>query len=129
MDFEVMNLEFFIISFLVCGSIISGILLVIFGQLTVRKLRKNPDMKHVLGMELISGWDILNVAQALAIPKSWMKKLENSSLSFLYANSESIRNHTNRLDRVLGLLLYWSVMATGIGGLTFLLAINLGLIA
>lgn len=123
-----MNLEFLIMSFLVCGSIVSGILLVTFGQLTVRKLRKIPNMKHVLGIEFISGWDILNVAQALAIPKAWMKKLENGSLSFLYANSEIIRNHTTLLDRILGFLLYWSVMATGIGGLVFLLAIKLDLI-
>lgn len=50
------------------------ILYVLFGQLTVRKLRKNPNTKDLLGVEYVSGWDIINVAQAFAFPRSWTKK-------------------------------------------------------
>ena len=51
------------------------IMFVLFGQITVRKLRKNPELQHALGLELVSGWDIINVAQALAMPKAAMNKL------------------------------------------------------
>ena len=50
----------FVMGFVAC------ILFVIFGQVTVRKLRKNPETKHELGLEFAGGWDILNVAQALS---------------------------------------------------------------
>ena len=83
------------------------IFFVLFGQITVRRLRKNEETKHALGIEFASGWDIINVAQALSIPRSWAKKLETSSLSALYANSEILKQHTNRFDRFLGQLLFF----------------------
>ncbi len=86
---------------------------VIFGQVTVRKLRKNPKTKDALGSELASGWDILNVAKAMALPISWSKKLENSPLSFMYANSNVVLKHTNKLDRFLGILFFWLWLVSG----------------
>src|SRR5690554_7095703 len=76
------------------GIFIASILYVLFGQITVKKLRKNPETKDALGFEFISGWDVLNAAQALAFPKSWMKKLESSSLSAMYRSEE----HTSELQ-------------------------------
>ena len=62
-----------------CGiGFISVILFLLFGQITVRKLRKNPATKHELGTELVSGWDIVNAAQALAVPESIIRKFKNS---------------------------------------------------
>ena len=49
---------------------VTCILYVLFGQITVRKLRNNPKTKDALGLEYASGWDIINVAQALAFPRS-----------------------------------------------------------
>lgn len=49
--------------------VITGILYVLFGQVTVRKLRKNTETKDYLGLELSSGWDILNVASAICRPR------------------------------------------------------------
>jgi len=46
---------------------------IILGQITVRKLRKNPKTKNELGVEFVSGWDILNVAGALAMPR-WINR-------------------------------------------------------
>jgi len=43
-------------------TFIAGFLFVLFGQITVRKLRKNPATKNELGVEFLSGWDIINVA-------------------------------------------------------------------
>jgi len=89
------------------GIFIASILYVLFGQITVKKLRKNPETKDALGFEFISGWDVLNAAQALAFPKSWMKKLESSSLSAMYAKSELLRKHTTALDNILAISFYW----------------------
>ncbi len=83
------------------------IFFVIFGQFTVRRLRKNEETKHALGVEFLSGWDIINVAQTLSIPRSWSKKLESSPLSFLNAQSEILFKHTSRVDRFLAGLFYW----------------------
>lgn len=93
---------------------IACILYVLFGQTTVRKLRKNPETKDALGLEYVSGWDIINVAQALALPKSWSKKLEHGKLSFLYANVSVIHSHTTKFGRFLGALFYWLLMVSGL---------------
>ncbi len=97
------------------------IMCVVFGQVTVRKLRKNPETKEALGMEFVSGWDILNVAQALSTPRSWSKKLENTPLNFLYADSSLLFKHTNRFDRFLAIV-FWVPFATS-GSLCIILMI------
>lgn len=86
------------------------ILFVIFGQVTVRRLRKNPATKNELGIEFASGWDIFNVAGALALPKWLNRKLRNTPLSSLYADAELLDKHTNAFDKILARLFYflWS---------------------
>lgn len=91
---------------------LSLFLYVLFGQITVRKLRKNPKTKSELGLEFASGWDILNVAQALAMPKKIQKVLEKGQLAFLSANSEIISQHTNRFDKALAIIFYWMFMGS-----------------
>jgi len=85
---------------------IALIFLVIFGQVTVRKLRKNPETKDKLGMEFVSGWDIFNVASALALPRWLNRKFRNSPLAFLNANAEALDKHTNIFDRVLATIFF-----------------------
>ena len=92
------------------GVFLAMILFVLFGQITVRKLRKNPNTKDVLGGELIGGWDIINVATALSLPRFVTCKMENSKLSYMYANSAILIENTNKLDRVLAFAFYWSFM-------------------
>ena len=77
---------------------IACILFVVFGQVTVRKLRKNPAVKDDLGFEFASGWDIINVAHALSMPLWLSDKLQEGSLSFLEANARSIKKHINQFD-------------------------------
>ena len=103
---------------------IALILYVVFGQVTVRKLRKNPETKESLGIEFASGWDILNVAQALALPKSWSRKLESSHLSGLYAKSELLRKNTTLFDRILARIFWYSYVISGTG-LILMLILNL----
>jgi len=91
---------------------ISCILFVIFGQVTVRKLRKNPETKYELGIEFLSGWDIFNVAQALSLPKSVMQKIRSNPQggSVIFANYELLYEHTTVFDRLLARLFCWSWM-------------------
>jgi len=86
---------------------IALIIFVIFGQVSVRKLRKNPKTKDELGIEFVSGWDILNVAGALAMPRWLNRKLRNTPLSNLYADADILDKHTNTFDRILATLFYW----------------------
>ena len=103
--------------------LLSLILYVVFGQVTVRRLRKNPVTKEALGVEFASGWDIINVAQALSIPRSLSRKLENSPLSVLYAKSECLRRNTTRFDKVLAATFYWLFTLSG-GVMITLVALN-----
>jgi ABC-type bacteriocin/lantibiotic exporter with double-glycine peptidase domain len=101
---------------------------VIFGQVTVRKLRKNPETKNALGLEYVSGWDIINVAQALSLPRSWTRKLEKSPLSAIYASTDVLLAHTTVLDRTLGAIFYWLLMGAGLTGALLVLLNSLGYI-
>lgn len=114
---------------LILSTILTGILFVLFGQISVRKLRKNPKTREALGLEYVSGWDIINAAQALAFPISWSRKLEGSRLSFIYANSKLLQENTNRLDRFLGAVFYWLMMVTGLSGALLVLLESMGVLA
>ncbi len=91
------------------AAFIGCILFVIFGQITVRKLRKNPETRHELGIEFASGWDITNVAQALSLPKFLQKRVKNQAL---HASPEILYKHTTVFDRVLARMFYWLWMSS-----------------
>lgn len=82
--------------------LLAAILSVAFGQITVRKLRKNPTTKDVLGFEFVSGWDILNVAGSLSTPKWLREKFAASPLSHLTANYQALYENTSKFDRIFG---------------------------
>ncbi|WDE04252.1 hypothetical protein SG34_023375 [Thalassomonas viridans] len=103
------------------------VLYIVFGQVTVRKLRKNPKTKAVMGIEYASGWDIINVAQALALPRSWSRKLKKSPLSYLYANSELLFENTTKFDQVLAAVFFWLLTLSGLAAALLLLLNTLGL--
>ncbi|WDE03354.1 hypothetical protein SG34_018360 [Thalassomonas viridans] len=104
----------FTLGILLCGLLVSMILFVLFGQITVKKLRKNPATKLELGMEFASGWDILNVAQSLALPLKLVRKFRESPLSFLSSNPDLLIQHTSKFDRILAFVFYWTYMVTSI---------------
>ncbi len=116
-----MNINVLLVSIIIGMTLITMILYVLFGQVTVRKLRKNLKTKDILGVEFASGWDIINVAQARSIPKSWAQKLEGSSISFLYAKSDILLEHTTKFDRILGITFYITMYVTGIFIITVVL--------
>ncbi len=95
----------------VAVAFFSAILFVIFGQVTVRKLRKNPATKHALGVEFASGWDIFNVAEALTLPKAFMRKMKRNAISMglgpgFEVDLEILYKHTTVFDRVLARIFY-----------------------
>jgi len=96
-------------------AFLAAIFFVIFGQVTVRRLRKNPKTKNELGVEFVSGWDIINVAKALAMPRWLNRKFRSSQLSFLHADPDLIDRHTNGLDRVLATIFYVLLNVSGFG--------------
>ncbi len=96
------------------AGFIAWILFVIFGQVTVRKLKKNPETKHELGIEFVSGWDILNVAQALTLPKSVAQKIRRNSIGF-EADPDLLYKHTTVFDRVLARVFYMLFAFSGFG--------------
>ncbi|WDE07526.1 hypothetical protein SG34_011955 [Thalassomonas viridans] len=100
--------------FLIFFLLLTMILFVLFGQITVRKLRKDPKTKHELGMEFASGWDIINVAQSLALPRSLVRKFRTTPLSFMSANPDLLIQHTTKFDRILAFIFYWTYIVTGI---------------
>ena len=110
----------FLFMFLAC------ILYVAFGQITVRKLRKNPKTKDQLGIEFASGWDILNVAQVFAFPRAWSRKLEKSPLSSMHANTQVLVENTSKFDRCLGAVFYWLFMTSAVFGALLVLLNSLG---
>ncbi len=45
-----------IVGIIIILTFITCILFVLFGQITVRKLRKNPETKNHLGVQFVHGW-------------------------------------------------------------------------
>ena len=106
--------------------LIAAILFVIFGQITVRKLRKNPKTKRELGVEFASGLDILNVAQALSLPKGIAQKIKHNSTSVglgLEADPDILYKHTTVFDRLLARIFYWLWMSSAFA-LIILMVLN-----
>lgn len=103
-----------LLGFVAIFVFIACILYVVFGQVTVRKLRKNSKTKDALGLECVSGWDIINVAQVFAFPRSWVSKVENSKFSFMYANATVLYENTTKFDQVLGCVFYWLLTISGL---------------
>ena len=94
------------------NCIIAWILFIFFGQKTVRRLRKNPATKDHLGAVFFSGQDILNVAQALSLPKKIAKKFDSNG--GLAANSELVRKHTSKFEQIFAVFFYWHFMLTAV---------------
>lgn len=92
------------------GGIISLIFYVLFGQITVRRLRKNPETKSRLGVEFASGWDIFNAAQALSLPRFITRKLAESPMANFYANRDVLDKSTNVFEKFLANTFYWLLL-------------------
>jgi hypothetical protein len=91
--------------------LVGWILFILFGQTTVRKLRKKPETRNTLGLELAIGWDIFNVAGAMCRPQWLSERLRRSTLSFTAADGRPIYENTNWFDRMLGRTMFIMMMS------------------
>ncbi len=94
---------------------VAGILYILFGEITVSRLRKNPVTKEALGLDVVSGKDIVNVAMALSVPRKLNRKVRGSKISFMFADADVLYRYTSRFDRVLARVFYWTFFTSGVG--------------
>jgi hypothetical protein len=106
---------------------ITAILFVIFGQITVRKLRKNPATKDRLGMEFVSGWDIFNVAGAFSTPKWLRDRFSRSNLSVLIADYQVLYDNTTHFDRILARIFWVLYITSGSSMILLVILDSIGL--
>ena len=102
--FVLLSLVYFV-SFL-----LTGVLFVLFGQVTVRRLRKNPATSRYLGFEFFPGWDIINAAAALSWSRRLKWRLDQGPLSDFHANTEVLYRHTSAGDRLLARVFYGTLL-------------------
>lgn len=119
-----MDISVIILGCLVICALVTMIFFVAFGQITVRKLRANPETKSQLGIELVSGWDIINVAQTLSLPYKLVKKFREGRLSFLYADIDLLMKYTSKFDRYLAVIFYWMLTFTGFSSIFWSLLVT-----
>ncbi len=81
--------------------IIDSILFVVFGQKAVRKLRKNPATRNMLGIKFIGGWDIVNVTIAFGFPRKLNRFLRRSAFAALNADADLLEQYLTRFDLIL----------------------------
>ena len=89
------------------GGLLAAVFYIVFGQVTVRRLRKKPETRENLGIEFVSGMNIMGVAQMLSLPRSWARALDKRPNSFLMANSEALYENTTLADRIIARIFYY----------------------
>lgn len=95
-----------ILIIIMLAMIVGAILLVIFAEKTVRKLRKNPATRDALGIEFISGWDIVNVVTAFGLPRRLNRYVRNSPYCALNADADLLEKYMTRFDIILAKVLF-----------------------
>jgi hypothetical protein len=101
-----MSLQLILFGITASAIIVGCIFFVIFGQITVRKLRKNPATKNELGIEFVSGWDSINVATALALPRKYSRWRKKAPLGALHADLDILEKYTTRFDKILAKIFF-----------------------
>jgi hypothetical protein len=122
-----MDLKITLFGIILSSMMVGLILFVVFGQKTVRKLRKNPATKNALGIQFISGWDIGNVMMALALPKKITRIIKRSPLAALAADTDLLKKHTTRFDQILAKILYTTIASSVLAMFTLMFADKLGI--
>jgi uncharacterized membrane protein len=116
-----MSLSSYLLAMICLTSIIACILFVLFGQVTVRKLRKNPVTKDALGIKFVSGWDIFNAAMILTFTRKYGRRIKQVPFGTLHANADVLYEHTTRLDRVLARVFFVPWALTGVFAVALML--------
>ena len=123
-----MSIKLSLLGLILLMIIFDLMLFVIFGQKTVRKLRKNPDVKDALGIEFISGWDIVNVMSALSLPRKLTRKFKETIIAPMEADADLLYRYTTRFDRILAKLIFFSMAFSVLGLFILMLLDKLGIV-
>ena len=123
-----MSIKLSLLGLILLMIIFDLMLFVIFGQKTVRKLRKNPDVKDALGIEFISGWDIVNVMSALSLPRKLTRKYKETIIAPMEADADLLYRYTTRFDRILAKLIFFSMAFSVLGLFILMLLDKLGIV-
>ena len=123
-----MSIKLSLLGLIMLIIIFDLMLFVIFGQKTVRKLRKNPDVKDALGIEFISGWDIVNVMSALSLPRKLTRKFKETIIAPMEADADLLYRYTTRFDRILAKLIFFSMAFSVLGLFILMLLDKLGIV-
>ena len=123
-----MSIKLSLLGLILLIIIFDLMLFVIFGQKTVRKLRKNPDVKDALGIEFISGWDIVNVMSALSLPRKLTRKFKETIIAPMEADADLLYRYTTRFDRILAKLIFFSMAFSVLGLFILMLLDKLGIV-
>jgi len=110
--YATMITEKIVLATLMASGFSTAILYIIFGQFTVRKLRKNSRTIPALGGAFISGWNIISVAQVLSLRQVIIRRLWNSPLSFLELNTVLLNEHNSVIDWLFAGRCFWLMMFT-----------------
>lgn len=92
-------LWFFAVSLL--SAFLCAMLVVVFWLVTVRRLRKNPETRHSLGIYILPCGDAMNVAIAVTWPRRLLRMLDHSPAWVLFANTDLMYRHTSVRERCL----------------------------
>ena len=112
--------------FILLVMIVDFIVLVAFGQKTVRKLRKNPNTKDALGIQFVNGWDILNVTIAFGLPRKLNRFLRKTTFSPFHADADLLERYMTRVDLILARVHFSLWMFSAFALLTFIFLFKIG---
>ena len=93
---------FHLLFLVLVGLVLSLVLFSLFALLTVRKLWNNPQTRSRLGMSVLPGGALMNVAGAMTMPRAFTRWGRSGPVSDLFADCDALYAHTNLFDRCLG---------------------------
>lgn len=92
--------------------VVAAILFVVFSEMTVRKLEKNPETKKYLGISFVPRGVVGKVAMAFALPRTFNRKLRNGRPGgLLQPDVDVLEQHTSLFDRILARIFFWVLMS------------------
>ena len=79
-------------------------------------------------MELISGWDIVNVMSALSLPRKFARKYRKTIIATLDADADLLYRCTTRFDRIFARVLSISMASSVLGLFVLMLMDKFGIV-
>lgn len=88
------------------GTLISAVLYVMFNLLTVRRLRRDPQIRLRLGIALFPGGETVGIARTLTWPRAWVRRTDRKASDAIRPDPEALYRHTHAGERYLARTCY-----------------------